>query len=119
MQGHQGPSNAINMEEKKLDLNSIIGFILIFGILIWIMYQQQPTEEEIAAQKKAEAEKIEAEKKAKVVDEETAVTNVEDFSNTGSLDSLQRVALQNKLGYFAYASSLPSAKLSNTMFRCF
>lgn len=39
------------MEEKKLDLNSIIGFILIFGILIWIMYQNQPTEAQIKADK--------------------------------------------------------------------
>ena len=38
------------MEEKKLDLNSIIGFVLIFGILIWMMYQNQPTEKEIAAE---------------------------------------------------------------------
>ncbi|WP_411768263.1 membrane protein insertase YidC [Winogradskyella sp. A3E31] len=97
------------MEEKKLDINSIIGFILIFGILIWIMYQQQPTEEEIAAQKKAEAEKVEAEKQPEVVKEDTAVTTAEDYSNTGQLDSLQQVALQNKLGAFAYASSLPSA----------
>ena len=37
------------MEQKKLDLNSIIGFILIFGILIWIMYQNQPTQKEIDA----------------------------------------------------------------------
>ena len=28
------------MEEKKLDINSIIGFILIFGIMIWYLYQK-------------------------------------------------------------------------------
>ena len=39
------------MEEKKLDLNSIIGFVLIFGILIWIMYQNKPSEAQIAAEK--------------------------------------------------------------------
>jgi hypothetical protein len=27
---------------KKFDLNSIIGFALIFGILVFIMYQNQP-----------------------------------------------------------------------------
>ena len=102
------------MEEKKLDLNSIIGFILIFGILIWIMYQQQPTEEELAAQKKAEAEKVEAEKKAKEAESQTKVTTAEDYSNPGELDSLQRVALQNKLGSFAYASTLSSAKDEET-----
>jgi YidC/Oxa1 family membrane protein insertase len=39
------------MEEKKLDINSIIGFLLIFGILIFWFYQNQPTPEEIEAQK--------------------------------------------------------------------
>ena len=39
------------MEEKKLDINSIIGFLLIFGILIFWFYTKQPTPEEIEAQK--------------------------------------------------------------------
>ncbi len=47
------------MEEKKLDINSIIGFVLIFGILIFWFYQTKPTPEELEAQK-AEQEKIEA-----------------------------------------------------------
>ncbi|NJB70517.1 YidC/Oxa1 family membrane protein insertase [Saonia flava] len=51
------------MEEKKLDINSIIGFVLIFGILIFMFYQNQPTPEEIEA-KKAEIEQVEAEAKA-------------------------------------------------------
>ncbi|MGB5236781.1 MAG: hypothetical protein WBN59_04040, partial [Flavobacteriaceae bacterium] len=47
------------MEEKKLDINSIIGFVLIFGILIFWFYKTQPTPEEIEAQK-AEQARIEA-----------------------------------------------------------
>lgn len=42
------------MEEKKLDVNSIIGFVLIFGILIYMFYINQPTPEELAAQKQQE-----------------------------------------------------------------
>ena len=42
------------MEEKKLDLNTIIGFVLIFGLLLWIMYQNQPSKEEVAAKTKKE-----------------------------------------------------------------
>lgn len=104
------------MEEKKLDINSIIGFVLIFGILIWIMYTQQPTPEEEAAQKQAEIEKVEAEKKAETVKEkETLVTAAEDYSNNSANDSLQRIALQNKLGSFAYASRLPSATDNETL----
>ena len=45
------------MEKKKLDLNSIIGFVLIFGIMIWIMYQNKPTQAEI--DKKAKEELVE------------------------------------------------------------
>ena len=46
------------MEEKKVDINSIIGFILIFGILIFMFYQNQPTAEQVAA-KKAQQEQLE------------------------------------------------------------
>ena len=49
------------MEEKKLDVKTIIGFVLIFGLLMWVMYNNQPTAEELAKQK-AERERIEAEK---------------------------------------------------------
>lgn len=42
------------MEEKKLDVNSIIGFVLIFGILIYMFYINQPTPEEIAERQKQE-----------------------------------------------------------------
>ncbi|MDO1501127.1 membrane protein insertase YidC [Winogradskyella maritima] len=98
------------MEEKKFDLNSIIGFVLIFGILLWIMYQQQPTEEEIAAQKQAEAEQVEAEKKAKTIENgQTKQTTAEDYTNFSAMDSTQRAGLQSKYGAFAYAMSLPSA----------
>ena len=47
------------MEEKKLDINSIIGFVLIFVILIFWFYQTQPTPEELEAQK-AQQEQVEA-----------------------------------------------------------
>lgn len=99
------------MEEKKIDINSVIGFILLFGIMIWYFYQNQPTPEELEAQKQAEIEKVEAAKKdAQTQQEQTVITTPQDFSNTSVTDSLQSVALQNKLGAFAYASTLTSAK---------
>ena len=61
------------MENKKLDLNSIIGFALIFGILIWIMYANQPTNEEIAAEK-AKKEQVITNNKADVVTNHKATT---------------------------------------------
>ncbi len=99
------------MEEKKLDINSIIGFILIFGILVYMMYQNTPTPEEIEAQKKAEEEQVEAEKKESKQNE-TVVTTAEDYSNIQAVDSTQRVTLQNKLGSFAYALDLPGEDIT-------
>ena len=55
------------MEEKKLDINSIIGFVLIFGILAYMLWQNQPTPEELEAQEKAKQEqaaKLDAQDKA-------------------------------------------------------
>ncbi len=81
------------MEEKKLDIKSIIGFVLIFGILVFMFYQNQPTPEELEAQK-AEQAKIEAEEakveneaqkepvqKAKVIDLTDSIA-VADYKNT-------------------------------------
>jgi len=101
------------MEEKKFDINSIIGFVLIFGILLYIMYQNQPTPEELEAQKIAEQEKVETEKKA-TKNEDTKVTTADDYANVQALDSTQKVALQNKVGSFAYALTLPSASNKQT-----
>ncbi|RKE98040.1 membrane protein insertase YidC [Ichthyenterobacterium magnum] len=99
------------MEEKKFDLNSIIGFVLIFGILLYMLWQNQPTPEELAEQEKAKQEQIDAEKKEEAVKktEDTFVTSSENFSNTSAADSVQLESLKNKLGAFAYASTLSSA----------
>ncbi|MDG5492293.1 membrane protein insertase YidC [Psychroserpens sp. SPM9] len=98
------------MEEKKFDVKSIIGFVLIFAILLFMMWQNQPTPEEIAEQEKQE--QLEAEKKAtstEVKADETKVTTAEDYSTVTPGDSLRLLNLQNKLGAFTYSSTLPSA----------
>ncbi|MEY8848310.1 membrane protein insertase YidC [Psychroserpens sp. XS_ASV72] len=102
------------MEEKKLDLNSIIGFVLIFGILLFMMWKNQPTPEELAEQEKAKQEQVEAEKKAAETQAETKVTTAEDYSNATIGDSLQFESLKNKLGAFAYSATLPSATDNET-----
>jgi YidC/Oxa1 family membrane protein insertase len=97
------------MEEKKIDLNSIIGFVLIFGILIWIMYQNKPSEATIAAEKaKKELVAKEAQAKAAAVKPVTTPT----VAMAG--DSTQLVQLKKSLGGFAYSATLPSAKESFT-----
>ena len=97
------------MEEKKFDVKSIIGFVLIFGILLYIMYQNQPTPEELEAQKKAEQEQVEAETMQSKQNESLITTSADYTIQTQVLDSTQKAALQNKVGDFAYALTLPSA----------
>jgi len=97
------------MEEKKLDINSVIGFVLIFGIMIYMFWQNKPTPEELEAQEKAKQEQVAAEQNAKA-DKQTLVTTAEDFAIGNGADSLQMVKLQNKLGAFAYSAANASDK---------
>ncbi|MET0944826.1 MAG: membrane protein insertase YidC, partial [Flavobacterium sp.] len=96
------------MEEKKFDLNSIIGFVLIFGILIWIMYQNQPSDKEIAAEKAKKELVAKQEAQAKADKTKTAVLPVATTTTPG--DTVQLAQLQKTLGGFAYSATLPSAK---------
>ncbi|WP_374172252.1 membrane protein insertase YidC [Flavobacterium tructae] len=96
------------MEEKKFDLNSIIGFVLIFGILIWIMYQNQPSDKEIAAEKAKKELIAKQEAQAKADKTKTAVLPVAGATTPG--DTVQLAQLQKTLGGFAYSATLPSAK---------
>ena len=93
------------MEEKKFDLNSIIGFALIFGILMWIMYQNQPTEQELAAEK---AKKEQVDVKAKT--ETPVAAPASAIADSTATDSIQLSKLKGTLGTFAYSATLPSAK---------
>jgi YidC/Oxa1 family membrane protein insertase len=94
------------MEEKKLDLNSIIGFVLIFGILIWIMYQNKPSEAAIAAEK-AKKELVAKENANKAV---VTQATKETHAVVAVGDTAQLAQAQKTLGSFAYSASLPSAK---------
>ncbi|SNB07155.1 membrane protein insertase YidC [Flavobacterium psychrophilum] len=90
------------MEKKKLDLNSIIGFVLIFGIMMWIMYQNKPTQAEI--DKKAKQELTE---KTKSEANQVAKNSQKTILPT---DSVQVAKMKATLGSFAYSATLPSAK---------
>ena len=94
------------MEEKKLDLNSIIGFLLIFGILIWIMYQNQPSEATLAAEKEKKEQLAKTEKANKINPNPATAEPV--FAAPS--DSTQLAQFQKSLGNFAYSATLPSAK---------
>lgn len=84
------------MEQKKFDLNSFIGMLLLGGILLWWMNSRKPD----------------------VTPETTTLTeqtsNLQNnLTETPILnDSLQQIALRNKLGAFAYSTS--TGKEGNT-----
>ena len=99
------------MEQKKFDLNSIIGFALIFIILIFIMYQNQPDPKVVAAEK-AEKQLVVKAAKAKELQDKTVATATVAVAATG--DSTQLAQLQKSLGNFAYSATLPSAKAGVT-----
>jgi len=108
------------MEEKKFDINTIVGFLLIGAILLFMLWQNQPTPEEIEAQK-AEQERTQQKENDK---KEAEVSSQRDISlekattemavvNSG--DSLGFSNLQNRLGSFAYSGTLPSATDATTV----
>lgn len=100
------------MEEKKLDLNTVIGFVLIAGLLLYMLYQNAPTEEQVAADK-AKQEQIDA-TKTKAEDNATKIVTGPDTVNTQQIeslpDSLKTIALKNKMGAFAYSATQGASK---------
>ena len=104
------------MEEKKFDLNTIIGFVMIGAILLYMLYVNQPTQEEIDAENAKKELVVEEENPSdndKIKTENETIT-LEDASNelanTNQNDSIRNLNLKNKLGSFVYSSTLPSAK---------
>jgi len=77
----------------------VIGFILIFGIMMWAMYQNSPDDE--ASEAKVE------QKAAEVTKKQVELHAVDTLAIT---DSVKMAGLQQKLGSFAYSGTLPSAK---------
>ena len=94
------------MEEKKFDKNSIIGFALIFGIIMWMMYSSQKTSQEEQIQKAKQAKIDQAQKAKEVATKEVLQTVVDTTVN----DTVKIQKLSQALGSFAYSATLPSAK---------
>lgn len=89
------------MEEKKLDTNSMIGFMLIGAILLFMMWQNQPNPEQLQAQQNQETKR----------------------ETKGSTAELQPETLSNeillaedkaKLGDFAYSLNASSSEQATT-----
>ncbi len=105
------------MEQKKFDKNSLLGFLLIGGILIWMMYIQKPAPEE----NKGEQPKTEqlTEETTSSENTTTAETTLQDatieLTAANAEDSLALDKLKNRLGSFAYSGTLPSATDATTV----
>lgn len=97
------------MEEKKFDINSLIGFVLLGGIMLWWMYTNQPTEAEKAQQAKAK------DSIAKIKQADEVKKEVKTKPLTFKPDSVGLVQAKNLLGDFGYSASLPSAVNKETI----
>jgi len=91
------------MEQKKFDLRTLLAFVLIFGIILWMMYQNQPNLEQI------QNSEIENQQ----VQTQQELSNSTDFisNNTTTNDSLKMLQLESSLGDFA-RSGLISEQIS-------
>lgn len=97
---------------KNFDKTSLIGMLLMGGILIWTIYFNKPTQEELDAQKAKQEQVQEVRESSKEGTQETAVTEV--IAPAIATDSLSSERLLNQLGAFAYSGSLPSATDATT-----
>lgn len=102
------------MEEKKLDIKSIIGFVLIFGILVFMFYQNQPTPEELEAQK-AEQARVEAlAKQAKEAEKDSGAAPIQQAQTIDLNDSTAVANYKSAVGAFGFTqASEGTTKLEN------
>ena len=83
------------MEQKKFDVNSFIGLILLGGIIFWWMSTQEP---EIETPANTTTEVVDTNDTTNTVNQ--TLVNDTAFEN----DSIKQVALTNKLGAFAQSA---------------
>ena len=92
------------MEERKLDTNSLIGFLLIGAILIYMLWQNQPPPEQLAAGQDAKQEQSEV----------NSGQNESDVAQITQKNTL--IQQKAQIGDFAYSLEIPSAKDNFTTF---
>ncbi|HET8855341.1 MAG TPA: membrane protein insertase YidC, partial [Salinimicrobium sp.] len=89
------------MEEKKLDTNSLIGFILIGAILIWMLFLNPPAPEPAATEEVQTEEAADAGEIIEKADVE------EGFDGEDQRDSVRIAQAKSQLGAFGYSAGLP------------
>ncbi|MAY54118.1 MAG: membrane protein insertase YidC [Flavobacteriaceae bacterium] len=98
------------MEEKKFDKNSLIGFLIIGAILIWMLYMNSNEE----AKQEVTTEQVADETTDVVETTETKEVTPTEINAASATDSLAVENLKNRLGSFAYSGTLPSATEGTT-----
>ncbi|QYA25850.1 membrane protein insertase YidC [Gramella sp. MT6] len=94
------------MEEKKIDIQSIIGFILIGGILLWMLYNNTPDETEAVDETTTE--------QVQQNTQESQTPDNQPESKTAQNDSTSLADAQRRLGAFGYSETLTSAQGGTT-----
>ena len=89
------------MENKKFDINTVIGYVLIVGLLIWMIYTQQAEQAEVQPEQDA-TESVEAQPKP--TKQEPQNTPAEKTIQTQVDDSTRNNQLQTLKGSFDYAN---------------
>jgi YidC/Oxa1 family membrane protein insertase len=101
------------MEEKKFDVNSLIGFVLLGAIMMWYLYTNQPTPEELEKQKieriQDSIQKVTEQLQKNSIQKDTVLPTAK------LTDSVTLANAQSELGVFAYSATLPSAKTGETL----
>jgi len=93
------------MEEKKFDVQSLIGFFLIGGLLIWMLYNNSFENNE-AENNQDTIEQVET------VPQETSSPQKEVAIQ--EMDSTARARVQESMGTFGYSATLASASNATT-----
>lgn len=96
------------MEEKKFDKNSVIGFALLFVLILWMMYNSSQEQQKAQTGKATTAQKSTPKK-------DTPAATPALPTDTTATDSNAVKAAESKFGKFAYAATLPAAKGGTTV----
>jgi len=94
------------MEEKKFDIQSLIGFFLIGAILIWMLYNNSFENEQPGVTEQDNTEQV-PETPATVPSQDQQQAAV-------TTDSIRMAQAQSQLGAFGYSATLPSATENST-----
>ena len=99
------------MEEKKLDVNSLIGFGLIFVILIYMFYINQPTPEELAAKQQAEREAAAIQGNSASTESADYTQSAQAIQDINPTDSSAVAAYKSSMGAFSFTPIVPGNTL--------